>query len=126
MFKDGEVVYVSHKYRDNPYENYLKVRLLVSNLSRVYPNVTFIAPHLYLPHFLDEDIERDKAMKYCLSLLSLCDTMVIFGKVSEGVQIEWNYTKEYMNRKGMKIKVKKADESLYKKLNVSMDLIEDD
>ena len=45
-----------------------------------------IAPHLYLPGFLSEETERDKALRIGLQLLEACDELWICGDtVSSGM-----------------------------------------
>lgn len=127
MFEKNEWVYISHPYRDNPFKNYLKVRLLMKGLQQLYPKTIFMAAHLYLPHFMTENEHNQDVIKFWyLSLLKMCDTMVLFGtKLSEGMKIEYDYCNSEFNVKGNIIKVINASEELYNEIGVSKNLIEE-
>lgn len=56
-----------------------------------------IAPHLYFPRFMNEDIpeEREFGMEVGKALLEICDEIWVFGdRISEGMQEEINLAKE--------------------------------
>jgi len=128
MFEKGDFVYISHPYRDNKFKNYLKVRLIINALKDKYPDVIFMAVHLYLPHFFhDEELDQEKIRLYYLKFLSLSDVMVIFGnRITEGMRVELDYCEKEKNIKGNKIKIIYADEELYKQLNISKNFIEEE
>ena len=53
-----------------------------------------LAPHLYLPQFLDEKTERDLALFMDIALLSKCAELWVFGDVtSDGMQKEIEYAR---------------------------------
>jgi hypothetical protein len=47
-----------------------------------------LAPHIYLPQFLDEDAERQIAMDLCRRLIALADELLVFGEPTPGMQSE--------------------------------------
>lgn len=48
-----------------------------------------LAPHLFLPQFLDERTERDLALFMGLALLSKCAELWVFGEtISPGMELE--------------------------------------
>jgi hypothetical protein len=53
-----------------------------------------LAPHLYLPQFLDEKTERDLALFMDIALLSKCAELWVFGDIiSDGMQKEIEYAR---------------------------------
>ena len=59
-----------------------------------------LAPHLYLPQFLDEESERELALFMDIALLSRCAELWVFGDViSAGMEKEI----QYAQRKGKPI-----------------------
>ena len=50
FFKENEVIYISHPYRDDPYLNYLKVRDVALKLRAKFPKCIFAPVHVFLPH----------------------------------------------------------------------------
>jgi hypothetical protein len=86
-------VYVCHPFSDNPEVNIGKVKAICRALTE--EGVVPIAPHLFVPQFLDEQTERDKALKLCLELVELSDEMRVYGgKVTEGMRRELEYADE--------------------------------
>ena len=65
-----------------------------------------IAPHLYFPQFLDDDIpsERRFGLDIGLSLLEDCDEIWVYGEPTEGMQSEI----EHAERLGIRITWKEA------------------
>lgn len=60
-----------------------------------------LAPHLYLPQFLDEETERELALFMDIALLSRCAELWVFGDIiSEGMEKEI----QYAQRKGKPIR----------------------
>lgn len=60
-----------------------------------------LAPHLYLPQFLDEESERELALFMDIALLSRCAELWVFGNmISAGMEKEI----QYAQRKGKTIK----------------------
>lgn len=53
-----------------------------------------IAPHLYFPQFMNDDVpsEREFAFELNKLLIDICDVVCVFGsEISEGMQIELDY-----------------------------------
>lgn len=60
-----------------------------------------LAPHLFLPQFLDERTERDLALFMGIALLSKCAELWIFGEIiSQGMELEIRHAQ----KKGKPIK----------------------
>lgn len=59
-----------------------------------------MAPHLLLPQFLSEEIERNLAMFMDIAILSKCKELWVFGSPTAGMQKEISYA----DRKGMVIR----------------------
>lgn len=77
-------IYVCHPFRDDPKNNAHKVSAICRAI--VEEGHLPIAPHIYLPAFVDEETERDLAMALCLELVSLCDKLRVYGGViTEGM-----------------------------------------
>jgi len=96
-------VYVCHPYRDAPEKNACSVRAICRALveERCLP----VAPHLYLPAFVDESSERERAMALCLHLLDACDELRVYGSVvSEGMKLEL----EHADRQGIPVRYEEA------------------
>lgn len=72
-------IYVCHPYANDPEGNVARVRVIARAL--VAEGALPIAPHLYLPAFLEEATERDLALSLCLELVELCDELRVFGSV---------------------------------------------
>ena len=83
-------VYVCHPFRDAPEANTARVRAICRSLVEI--GHVPVAPQLYLPHFVDESTERERAMRLCLNLLDACDEMRVYGApVSDGMRLELDY-----------------------------------
>ena len=56
-----------------------------------------MAPHLYFPQFLEDDVpeERAKGMTMGLSWLSECEELLAFGPPSAGMKTEIAYAEEH-------------------------------
>lgn len=72
-------IYVCHPYANDPAGNAVLVRGICRAL--VAEGRLPIAPHLYLPAFLDEATERELALELCLELVDLCDEVRAYGAV---------------------------------------------
>ncbi len=80
-------IYVCHPYSDDPEGNVVRVREICRALtdSGYLP----IAPHLYLPQFVDEKTERERALSLCLELVVTCDEVRVYGgRVTAGMRRE--------------------------------------
>ena len=48
-----------------------------------------IAPHLYFPQFMSEEMERERVMQMNFELLKLCGELWVFGdKITKGMEAE--------------------------------------
>ena len=91
-----KLVFVCSRYRGDVEQNlknakeYCKQIISEGNIP--------IAPHLYFPQFLDDNLESERMLGITcgMILLNRCDSMTIFtdnGKLSEGMEMECNYAK---------------------------------
>ncbi len=54
-----------------------------------------IAPHLFFPHFIDEETERGKALRMNESLIDVCQAVWVFGDViTDGMRYEIDYAEK--------------------------------
>lgn len=80
-------IYVCHPFAGDVQGNSERVRSICRDL--VESGVLPIAPHLYLPRFLDEATEREQALGFCLELLDTCDEVRVYGdRVTAGMRRE--------------------------------------
>ena len=75
-------VYVCHPFGSDPEGNARAVRLICRAL--VESGCLPIAPHIYLPAFVDEATERDLAVALCLELVAVCDEVRVYGRTVTG------------------------------------------
>ena len=83
-------IYVCHPYADDPETNTERVRGICRALtdSGYLP----IAPHVYLPQFIDEGTERERALSLCLELVGTCDEVRVYGgRITSGMRREIEY-----------------------------------
>jgi hypothetical protein len=86
-------VYVCHAYADDPPRNVERVRGICRRL--VAKDLLPIAPHLYLPAFVDEATERETALALCIELLDACDELRVFGAtLTTGMGREIDHAKQ--------------------------------
>jgi len=96
-------VYVCHPFADAPERNIASVRVISRQLMSA--GLLPIAPHLYLPQFVNEATERERALQLCLELLDGCDELRVFGdRVSPGMQRELDHAR----RHGIPVRFEKA------------------
>src|SRR5262245_17110388 len=79
-------VFISHPYASDPPGN----RALVARIARrlALDGHLPLPPQLLFPHFINEQLERDLALKLCLEMLALADEVRIYGSPSEGMRLE--------------------------------------
>lgn len=80
-------IYVCHPYADDPEANAERVREICRALtdSGYLP----IAPHVYLPQFIDEGTERERALSLCLELIGTADEVRVYGgRITAGMRRE--------------------------------------
>ena len=75
-------VYVCHPFSGDPEGNARKVTAICRSL--VEGGHLPIAPHLYLPAFVDERSECGLAISLCLELVAVCDELRAYGGVVTG------------------------------------------
>lgn len=83
-------VYVCHPFADDPDANTKRVLDLCRALtdSGYLP----IAPQIYLPRFMDEATERERALSLCLELVGTCDEVRVYGgRITAGMRREIEY-----------------------------------
>ena len=79
-------VFVCHPFAGDPEGNVLKVRDICARI--VFKDVLPLTPQLYLPHFIDEETQRDLALRLCLELVELCDEVRVYGEPTKGMRLE--------------------------------------
>jgi DNA polymerase-3 subunit epsilon len=86
-------VYIAHPYSDDVAANVERVRAICRNV--VAEGHLPIAPQLYLPAFVDEDTDRELALKLCLELVTGCDALWLYGtRISPGMEREISVAQE--------------------------------
>lgn len=91
-----KLIYICSPFRsDNKAEQYANVRAAQKYCRDAYKqNCIPVAPHLYLPQFLDDDTpaERDLALRIGLRLIDYCSEVWVHGdRVSDGMRGEIEY-----------------------------------
>ena len=85
-------VYICHPFSGDVVTNQEKVRRICEDLKREgNGDILPVAPHIYLPEFVDEFHERDIAIRFCLSLLECCSLVYVYGEPTEGMREEVAY-----------------------------------
>lgn len=85
-----KIIYVCSPYRGDLNENVRKAQKACRNVTDC--NNVPIAPHLYFPQFMNEEIERELALEMNKRLIDVCDVFCVFGnEISEGMQFELEY-----------------------------------
>jgi hypothetical protein len=80
-------IYVAHPYAADILGNVERVRIICRALVR--QGHVPIAPHLYLPSFLDEDTERELALSLCTELVAACEALWFYGtRITPGMERE--------------------------------------
>ena len=80
-------VYVAHPYSDDVAGNVERVRVICRAV--VDEGHVPIAPHLFLPAFVDEAKERELALHLCTELVACCDALWFYGtRISPGMERE--------------------------------------
>lgn len=86
-------VYISHPYKNNRERNFREVTEICAAIAHTHETVMPVSP-IHMFSFLDdrEPEEREKALGYCLNLISDCDEVWVFGdwRSSEGCVKEVN------------------------------------
>lgn len=80
-------IYVCHPFGGDPSGNADIIRRLCRGI--VDDEQVPVAPQLYLPEFIDEELERERALDLCLELVRSCDELRVFGsRITGGMQRE--------------------------------------
>lgn len=80
-------VYVAHPFSGDTARNVERVRGICRRLA--VEGHAPVAPHLYLPAFVDERSERDLALRICEALVAACDELRVYGdEVTPGMDRE--------------------------------------
>lgn len=94
-------------------KNSQRVKRICKAIVSTYPDIIPIAPHIYAPQFLADEIPEERAagIEMGLALLSKCSELWLFDSdgISEGMASELKYAKEH----GIEI-VQKNEEFLKK------------
>src|SRR6266571_3927120 len=82
----AKVFYICHPFGSDPTGNAERVR----RICRWFAQQGYLplAPHIYLPQFLDEVTEREMAMELCRRLIGLADELLVFGEPTSGMKME--------------------------------------
>jgi hypothetical protein len=89
------IAYICHQFKSDPQGNIAKVAKICKDLTVSHPDVTPIAPHLQLPHYIDEETQRPLALKQGLDMLAACDEVWVYGEhLSTGMVGEIQRAKE--------------------------------
>ena len=85
--RKNRFAYICSPYRDNPRVNVMRARQYCK--FAVSKGRIPIAPHLYFPQFMSEEMERERAMSMNCEQLKLCGEVWVFGdKITEGMAAE--------------------------------------
>ena len=80
-------IYVCHPFAGDVEVNTGRVKIICRAL--VENGLLPVAPQLYLPQFMDEATDRDRALELCLGLLEVCDEVRVYGgRISSGMRLE--------------------------------------
>ena len=87
VFRQNLFTYICSPYRDNPRVNVMRARHYCK--FTVSKGRIPIAPHLYFPQFMSEEMERERVMQMNFELLKLCGELWVFGdKITKGMEAE--------------------------------------
>ena len=87
VIRQNRFTYICSPYRDNPRVNVMRARQYCK--FAVSKGRIPIAPHLYFPQFMSEEMERERVMQMNFELLKLCGEVWVFGdKITEGMAEE--------------------------------------
>ena len=87
VFRQNLFTYICSPYRDNPRVNVMRARHYCK--FTVSKGRIPIAPHLYFPQFMSEEMERGKALSMNFELMRLCGEIWVFGdRITEGMAAE--------------------------------------
>lgn len=97
--KRTRLVYICSRYKDNPDWNVQKAQEYCREAMEIWPDVLPLAPHVYFTQFLDDSVERERALGLAagISLLDMCDELWVYGldNPSAGMIAEIEHAKEH-------------------------------
>lgn len=80
------VVFISSPFGNDPEGNTKRARQYCR--FAVEKGVTPYAPHLLFPQFMEDRMERERALQMGLEMLRRCDEVWCFGGISSGMRTE--------------------------------------
>ena len=86
MGTKANTVYICHPFSSDPKGNADRVRRICRWVAK--QGYLPLAPHIYLPQFVNEVSEREVAMDFCRRLIGLADELLVFGEPTPGMQLE--------------------------------------
>ena len=88
----SRVVYVCHAFAGDCRRNRERLLGICRNITE--QGHTPLAPQLVLPEYIDEDTERELALKHYLQLLELVDEVWVYGQPTAGMEQEITAARE--------------------------------
>jgi DNA polymerase-3 subunit epsilon len=83
-------IYVCHPFAGDPEDNAVRVAEICKAL--IESGYVPIAPQIYLPRFIDEATDRDRALRLGIDLLDCCDELRVYGgRITAGMRGEIEY-----------------------------------
>jgi hypothetical protein len=85
------LIYCSHCYGGKEY-NKIRAGEIIEKLQTSDPDNTYISP-IHAFGFMYNSVSYDRGMDMCLSLLKVCDKLLVLSYESEGVRREIKFAK---------------------------------
>ena len=79
-------IFISHPFASDREGNSSQVRVIARGMA--LRGHLPLAPHLFLPQFIDEPTERELALRICLRLVAMAEEVYVYGETSEGMRLE--------------------------------------
>ena len=86
------VVYVSHKFGNNP-ANIERAKKITRDLQLNDPENCYICPLMTFSHLGYSEMGYDEEMALCIDLLSVSDVLIVASDISDGVQKEIDFAR---------------------------------
>ena len=86
------VIYVSHKFGNNP-ANIERAKKITHDMQVDDPENCYICPLTAFSHLGYNEMGYDEEMALCIDLLSVSDVLIIASDISKGVQKEIDFAK---------------------------------
>lgn len=86
-------IYVAHPF-NNDITNTVKIECIIKDLVKTDPDSLFVSP-VHLTGFYYDRISYMSGMEKCLTLLDVCDELLLCGdwESSVGCKMEWAFAK---------------------------------